>query len=63
MIRPLIMVNEVTKKDINGAFNYFMDTGRLEEVNLDDRYYIKVLLKVIANAKNIELIFEDEEIE
>tara|TARA_R110002051_G_scaffold209397_1_gene275236 strand:+ start:307 stop:480 length:174 start_codon:yes stop_codon:yes gene_type:complete len=55
------MVNEVTKKDINGAFNYFMDTGRLEEVNLDDRYYIKVLLKVIANAKNIELVFEDEE--
>tara|TARA_X000001382_G_scaffold41997_1_gene28293 strand:+ start:4597 stop:4764 length:168 start_codon:yes stop_codon:yes gene_type:complete len=54
------MVNKVTKKQIDDAFEYFMDTGRLEELNSDDRYYIKVLLKVIANKDNIELIFDEE---
>ena len=42
--------NKVTEKQINDAFNYFMDTGRLEELNTDDRYYIEALLKRIANA-------------
>jgi len=53
--------NKVTKKQIDDAFEYFMDTGRLEELNSDDRYYIKVLLKVIANKDNIELIFDEED--
>lgn len=54
------MVNKVTKKQIDDAFDYFMDTGRLEELISEDRYYIKVLLKVIANKDNIELVFEED---
>ena len=54
------MVNKVTRKEIDDAFDYFMDTGRLEEVNSDDRYYIKILLKSIANRQNVKLIFGEE---
>ena len=54
------MVNKVNKKQINDAFDYFMDTGRLDELNYDDVYYIKVLLKVVANKYNWQLIFEGE---
>ena len=53
------MINKISKQEIEDAFEYFMDTGRLEELNFDDRYYIKVLLKVIANKDNIKLIFEE----
>tara|TARA_R110002074_G_scaffold91931_1_gene200842 strand:- start:1682 stop:1912 length:231 start_codon:yes stop_codon:yes gene_type:complete len=55
------MINKVTKKQIDDAFDYFMDTGRLEELNSDDVYYIQALLKHIANEQNIKLVFEDNE--
>lgn len=54
------MINKVTKKDINDAFDYFMDTGRLEELKSDDVYYIQALLKTVANQQNIKLVFQDE---
>ena len=54
------MLNKVSKKQIDDAFEYFMDTGRLEEVNSDDRHYIKILLKSIANRQNVKLIFGEE---
>ena len=54
------MLNKVTRKEIDDAFDYFMDTGRLEEVNSDDRHYIKILLKSIANRQNVKLIFGEE---
>mgnify|MGYP003139132206 FL=1 len=54
------MLNKVTKKQIDDAFDYFMNTGRLEEVNSDDRYYIEILLKSIANRQNVKLIFGEE---
>jgi hypothetical protein len=57
------MTNKVSKKQIDDAFEYFMDTGRLEEVISDDRYYIKVLLKSIANQQNVKLIFEEVKLE
>ena len=52
--------NKVTQKQINDAFNYFMDTGRLEELNSDDVYYIQILLKRIANDIGMTLIFAEE---
>ena len=52
------MLNKVTKKEIDDAFDYFMDTGRLEEVKSDDRYYIEILLKSIANRQNVKLVFK-----
>lgn len=55
------MINKVDKKQIDDAFDYFMDTGRLEELNSDDVYYIQALLKHIANEQNIKLVFEVEE--
>ena len=57
------MLNKVTKKEIDDAFDYFMDTGRLEELKEDDVYYIKALLKFVANKYNWKLIFEEEESE
>ena len=55
------MLNKVSKKQIYDAFNYFMDTGRLEELNSDDVYYIKVLLKSVANKYKWQLVFAEEE--
>ena len=52
--------NKITQKQINDAFNYFMDTGRLEELNSDDVYYIQILLKRIANDIGMTLIFAKE---
>ena len=54
------MLNKVSKKQIDDAFDYFMDTGRLEELKSDDKYYIKILLKSIANRQNVKLIFGEE---
>tara|TARA_R100000808_G_C2026255_1_gene72140 strand:- start:134 stop:313 length:180 start_codon:yes stop_codon:yes gene_type:complete len=56
------MLNKVNKEQIDDAFNYFMDTGRLEELNSDDVYYIQALLKFVANEYKIKLIFAEEEI-
>jgi hypothetical protein len=54
------MINKVTRKEVDDAFDYFMDTGRLEELKSDDKYYIKTLLKSIANRQNVKLVFEEE---
>ena len=54
------MINKVNKKQVDDAFDYFMDTGRLEELNSDDRYYLKILLKSVANKYNLKLIFDKE---
>tara|TARA_R100000152_G_C6710987_1_gene138596 strand:- start:130 stop:309 length:180 start_codon:yes stop_codon:yes gene_type:complete len=56
------MLNKVNKEQIDDAFNYFMDTGRLEELNSDDVYYIQALLKFVANEYKIKLIFAEKEI-
>ena len=55
------MLNKVSKKEIDDAFDYFMDTGRLDELKQDDVYYIKALLKSVANKYNWQLIFPEEE--
>tara|TARA_R110002020_G_scaffold202378_1_gene405512 strand:- start:3574 stop:3744 length:171 start_codon:yes stop_codon:yes gene_type:complete len=55
------MLNKVSKKEVDDAFDYFMDTGRLEELKQDDVYYIKALLKYVANIHNTKLIFSEEE--
>lgn len=56
----LKMLNKVNKKEVDDAFDYFMDTGRLEELKEDDVYYIKALLKYVANIHNTKLIFSEE---
>tara|TARA_R100001086_G_C11779009_1_gene243096 strand:- start:448 stop:618 length:171 start_codon:yes stop_codon:yes gene_type:complete len=55
------MLNKVSKKQIDDAFNYFMDTGRLEELKSDDVYYIQALLKFVANKYKWQLVFTEEE--
>ena len=54
-------INKVTKEQIHGAFDYFMDTGRLEELNSDDVYYIQALLRFVANRYKVKLIFANED--
>ena len=54
-------INKVTKEQIHGAFDYFMDTGRLEELNSDDVYYIQALLKFVANKYKWQLVFPNED--
>ncbi len=54
-------INKVTKDQIDGAFDYFMDTGRLEELNSDDVYYIQALLRFVANRYKVKLIFANED--
>ena len=54
-------INKVTKEQIDDAFDYFMDTGRLEELNSDDVYYIQALLRFVANRYKVKLIFANED--
>ncbi len=54
-------INKVTKEQIDDAFDYFMETGRLEELNSDDVYYIQALLRFVANRYKVKLIFANED--
>jgi len=56
-----VSINKVTKEQIDDAFDYFMDTGRLEELNSDDVYYIQALLKFVANKYKWQLVFPNED--
>tara|TARA_R100000329_G_C7490434_1_gene172763 strand:+ start:237 stop:410 length:174 start_codon:yes stop_codon:yes gene_type:complete len=56
-----VSINKVTKEQIDDAFDYFMDTGRLEELNSDDVYYIQALLRFVANRYKVKLIFANED--
>tara|TARA_R110000744_G_scaffold177038_3_gene295843 strand:+ start:453 stop:626 length:174 start_codon:yes stop_codon:yes gene_type:complete len=53
------MLNKVTKKEVLDAIDFFWVEGFIEQLNYDERYYVTILLKKVAN--NYKIILESEE--
>ncbi len=48
-------LNRVTKKECMDAIDYLHVEGFVEEMTTDKKYYVKILLKKVANDYNIRL--------
>ena len=49
------MLNKASKKDLMDAIEYFFTEGFIDQMNYDERYYVKALLNKVANSYNIKL--------
>tara|TARA_Y100001972_G_C7596151_1_gene298750 strand:- start:360 stop:524 length:165 start_codon:yes stop_codon:yes gene_type:complete len=54
------VINKVNKKDILDAIEYFFVEGFIDQMNHDERYYLKALLNKVANDYKIQLDWEAE---
>ena len=52
-------MNKVSKKDILDAIEYFFVQGFIDQMNYDERYYLKALLNKVANNYDIKLDWEE----
>ena len=48
-------LNKVSKKETMDALDYFWSEGFIDELKHDQRYYVKILLRVAANKHRIKL--------
>ena len=49
------MLNKVDNKAVLDAIDYFFAEGMIEQMNSDERYYVKALINKIANIYKIKL--------
>ena len=49
------MINKVNKHQCLQALRYFFQQNYLDDLNTDNQYYVKILLKKVANDYNIKL--------
>ncbi len=49
------MKNTVTKEECIEAIDYLYVMGFVEEMTTDKKYYVKILLKKVANDYNLKL--------
>jgi len=49
------MVNKVSKKEVMDAIDYFWSEGFISEMKSDQKHYVEILLKKVANTYNIKL--------
>lgn len=54
--------HSVTKKEVLDAIRYFHVTNNLEDMNTDERYYVEILLRKVANDYKILLQIDDNTI-
>ena len=54
--------HSVTEEEALDAIYYFWQTNALEDINTEDRYYIEILLRKVANDYNILLEIDDNTI-
>lgn len=50
--------HKVTKGDVMEAIEYFHAEGFIDQLSYDEKHYVEILLKKVANVYNIRL--EDE---
>ena len=55
------MINKVSKKVLMDAIQYFFVQGFIDQMNSDERYYLKALLNKVANNYKIKLEWEKEQ--
>ncbi len=49
------MLNKVDNKAVIDAIDYFFAEGMIEQMNSDERYYVKALINKVANIYKIKL--------
>ena len=49
------MLNKVDKKTVMDAIDYFFVEGFIDQLNYDERFYLKALLNKVANIYKIKL--------
>ena len=49
------MLNKVDNKAVIDAIDYFFAEGIIEQMNSDERYYVKALINKVANIYKIKL--------
>lgn len=49
------MLNKVDNKAVIDAIDYFFVEGMIEQMNSDERYYVKALINKVANIYKIKL--------
>ena len=49
------MLNKVDKKTVMDAIDYFFVEGFIDQLNYDERFYLKALLNKVANHYKIKL--------
>ena len=49
------MINKVSKKEVMDAIDYFWVEGFMEEMKSDQKHYVEILLKKVANNYSIKL--------
>ena len=55
------MLNKVDNKAIIDAIDYFFAEGMIEQMNSDERYYVKALINKIANIYKIKLQWDNDD--
>ena len=48
-------INNVSKKEVLEAINYYFTNGFSEELTSDKKYYVNILLKQCANTVKLNL--------
>ena len=49
------MLNKVDNKAVIDAIDYFFAEGMIEQMNSDERYYVKALINKVENIYKIKL--------
>ena len=57
------MINNVTKKEVIDAMEYFFVEGFIDELTSDKKHYTKILLNKVANDYKIKLDWGDEQMD
>ena len=54
-------INNVSKKEVLEAINYYFVMGFSEELTSDKKYYVDILLKQCANTVNLKLHYGEKD--
>ena len=55
------MLNKVDKKTVMDAIDYFFCEGMIEQMNSDERDYVKALINEVANKHKIKLDWKQDD--
>ena len=55
------MLNKVDKKTVMDAIDYFFVEGFIDQLNYDERFYLKALLNKVANHYKIKLDWKQDD--
>ena len=55
------MLNKVDKKTVMDAIDYFFVEGFIDQLNYEERFYLKALLNKVANHYKIKLQWDNHD--